>query len=359
MTAQQVAAHIASWACRQGIIPAYGVTVPAAAADDRSLFKDQADGQRAAEILLRAGVSDIVFSEDAQRVTVYHQRRVIQRDIAHLPSSSQGIAVQYRKGSGLVEVDTTMAEMAAGVLPAVGHDGHFCCGCSIGVGPISGAGTLGCLVTDATGTLYGLTNNHVIGGCNHMPAGLPVVAPGPIDMIPGGIDPFCIGHHDRSIPFQVGIPGVVAHHDNTDAALFRVGNSNTVSSLQRGAYDTPTKTTPLADGMTVTKAGRTTGITTGHVVGCAVTATPVSYNLPTVGFSGRAYFEPVFLVEGINGQPFAASGDSGALVVCALADGSLSAVGLVFAVAAERTFVLPLAPILQRFGVTLVGGHNI
>lgn len=353
MTARDVAARFLAWAIQQGILPAY---LSNAARQGRGDPLFDGDSQRAADILRRSGITDIFHDDSA--VIVYHPRRLLKRDLDDLPQQIGAVRVGYRKSSGDAVVDNLAAEMAAGVSPATSVQGRFTCGGSIGIGPIPGAGTLGALVADSHGVLFGLTNNHVIGGCNHMPTGLPVVAPGPCDMLPGGIDPFCVGHHAQSVPFQIGIPGIVAHYDNIDAAIFKVANPNTVTSMQRGAYDTPAATAALHTGMAVTKAGRTTGITTGTIVGQAINAVPVSYDLPQVGFSGRAYFDQVYIADGDGGQPFAARGDSGSLVVCERADGSRVSVGLVFAVAGDRTLIIPIDPVLHKLGVSLVGGHH-
>lgn len=355
--ASDIASDIAAWAAQQGIIASY--LAPAEAHQPRPdpVCGAPLTSGETATILQEAGVTDVVAAADS--VIVYHPKRLLKRDQLRLPAQLGGVSIEYRKSSGPIHIDEKVAEMSAGVAPALQHHGAFCCGCSIGVGPIPGAGTLGALVQDADGTLFGLTNNHVIGGCNHMAVGLPVVAPGPIDMREHQMDPFCAGHHSTSIPLAFGIPGLVDHRSNQDAALFQLSNPGLVTSMQRGRYDTPTTTAPITAGMRVQKAGRTTGVTHGLVIGQAVTATPVAYAISQVSFSGRAFFEPVFLAQGEGALPFAERGDSGALVVCDRPDGTSASVGLVFAVAGDLTYILPIEPILHQLGVQLVGGHNI
>lgn len=76
----------------------------------------------------------------------------------------------------------------------------------------------------------------------------------------------------------------------------------------------------------------------------------------------RAYFyEPVFVVEPTVGAHFSWGGDSGSLVVAEVAPNKMAAVGLVFAgdTVKGQSHVLPLEPILQRFKVGLLSGHNV
>lgn len=354
MTPEDIARQFVAWAATQGILPTYVVPTGASSVDTRALFGD-IDPAKAAAILLRAGMNNVVYGEE--QIIVYHARRLLKRDRADLPRQVGKARFDYRKNAGETVIDGAVAAMAAGVSPAVIQRGRFTCGCSIGIGLIRGAGTLGALVRDGEGQLYGLTNNHVIGGCNHMPSGLPVVAPGPRDMINNALDPFCVGHNARSIPLHFGIPGIVPHHVNRDAAIFAIRDERLVSSMQRERYDTPETVAALRTGMRVTKAGRTTGVTTGIVVGTSALAVPVAYALAEVGFTGNAYFDDVYFVDG-HDQPFAQRGDSGALVVTEQDDGALAAVGLVFAVANTRTYMLPIAPILEALDVTLVAGHH-
>ena len=81
------------------------------------------------------------------------------------------------------------------------------------------------------------------------------------------------------------------------------------------------------------------------------------YNNIEAPFVGTAYFEPIFIVQGINGE-FALPGDSGSLVVGADANGEPVAVGLVFAVAGDMTYIQPINRVLEELNVELVSGHN-
>lgn len=353
MTASEIAATYAAWAVSKGLLEPYLVRPGIITPPDDRLFVG-IDQDAAAKTLQNAKLIGIVCGED--RVIVFHARQLTKRAQSSLPFTIGPVKIEYRKTVNEAVINETAAEMSAGIAPAVAHHGRFTCGCSIGIGPVGAAGTLGALVRDADGRLYGLTNNHVVGGCNHVPSGLPVVAPGPCDMIAGGLDPFCVGHHARSLSFHIGIPGIVPYHLNFDAAIFAIRDEASVSSMQRDTFDTPANTLPIQTGMQVMKAGRTTGVTTGTIAGKSIMAVPVSYDLKQIGFTGRAYFEQVYLVDG-GQRPFAQQGDSGSLVVCVQPGGSLAAVGLVFAVAGDRTHIMPIEPVLDALGVTLASGH--
>ena len=77
-----------------------------------------------------------------------------------------------------------------------------------------------------------------------------------------------------------------------------------------------------------------------------------------INFVGTVYFAPVYLIRGRNGA-FSQPGDSGSLVTT-LVNNERFAVGLVFAGrGSDASYMLPIAGILDRFGVSLVSGHGI
>jgi hypothetical protein len=82
-------------------------------------------------------------------------------------------------------------------------------------------------------------------------------------------------------------------------------------------------------------------------------------------FAGAVAFEPVFLIAGI-GQAFSDNGDSGGLITAVDQGGQRVAVGIVVGGKADKsapgekvTIALPILPILEGLGVTLVSGHNV
>jgi hypothetical protein len=153
--------------------------------------------------------------------------------------------------------------------------------------------------------------------------------------------------------------------EKLDAAIFRIRDEGLVTSYQGQAYDTPAATGPLVPGMMVEKVGRTTGHTKGQVISQMYGAFPVNYTAALYGFNGSVLFEPVFCIVG-NGSIFSDSGDSGSLITSVDANGNRIAVGLVFAgmpdvnaPGGKLTLALPLEPVLNQLGVTLVSGHNV
>ncbi|HSI03873.1 MAG: hypothetical protein ACAI38_08305 [Myxococcota bacterium] len=321
------------------------------------------------ELFERNPITALVVNEARKTVFVYTAKPVPKRKARALPTGlaasakSAAVTIEFRQAKpqtiGNEEPDAPPA------LPASAFaDGRYTCGSSISIANDRQAGTLGCLVRDAKGQLYGLTNNHVTGGCNNALPGTPILAPGVMDVAPGNYDPFTIGHHHSVLPLHQGEPNVVNAKLNTDVALFTIADKRRVSSMQSSAYDTPAEVVAFGDDMQVEKVGRTTGLTRGVVQGIVVGPVGVVYNVTTyhsasagTPFVGRAFFEPVYLVHGIGG-PFSQPGDSGSLVTALKRDGTRVAVGLVFAgLVPAESYVLPLAPILKRLKVSLVSGH--
>jgi hypothetical protein len=295
---------------------------------------------------------------------VYTNKLVRKKLKEMLPhEGAGGVTIAY--DVGVAELVGKLPPSPFGTPPGALHNNRYTCGSSIHVGNRLGAGTMGCLVTDAAGALYGLTNNHVSGNCNYASPGLLITAPGPIDVGAGGIDPFCIGHHHHGLRMVHGTPDNpnVQPSQNTDAALFRIANPNLVTSMQKdGAYDTPALVGPMAPGMVVSKVGRTTGRTGGTVRAQISGPLPVRYKMAELEIDMAVFYEPVFVVEANAPGVFSLAGDSGALVNTLNAQNQRVAVGLVVSGEASKpqiSFVLPLQPILQGFGVTIVSGHHV
>ena len=118
--------------------------------------------------------------------------------------------------------------------------------------------------------------------------------------------------------------------------------------------------------MQVEKVGRTTGHTTGRVMGQIYGAHGIQYSAALYGFNGVVSFEPVFAIVG-TGDVFSDNGDSGSLITAIdAATGNRVAVGIVVggrvdgsAPGGKTTIALPIQPILQALGVSLVSGHNV
>lgn len=321
----------------------------------------------AKDILRTKGVEMLLINEADKQITVFLKRaRPTKKQLGLLPKTCGESSIDYRQGVTKA-IGGTPPQSRGKPFYVVQPTGTDCyaCGSSISLGNCQDAGTLGALVQDTDGVLYGLSNNHVTGGCNSAKRQMPIVAPGVFDVSPLGFDPTTLGYHDRSIALVAGIPGTADIANNLDAAVFKIRNEATVSSMQGTWYDTPNLILDPTDGMAVEKVGRTTGHTTGTIFSHAHEPLSVQYDVRGVdySFSGQVYFSPVYLVVGKSGQDFSAEGDSGSLITT-VKDGVRYAVGLLIGGAkgqagVDYTYVLPIKPILDKLGMSLVGGHNI
>lgn len=158
-------------------------------------------------------------------------------------------------------------------------------GDSIGL-ELAGTGTLGGIVEDENGALYALTNNHVAAASNEALALTPVHHPGPADLLGGRI-----GVLSRFEPIYFDRENLI------DAALVR---------LDPVRYEVihETSTTTGRVGWKVQKHGRTTGHTTGKIIGRNAT---VDINF---GEQGVARF-----VDQIITDYMLAAGDSGSMLL--------------------------------------------
>ena len=165
----------------------------------------------AANTLERQAVTAVGFNEAKNTVFVYTARRVTKRQEETLPFGvSRDVKIEYRQARPLVISDTNVDEVIGGE-PYKFFKRSYACGSSISVGNNRSAGTLGAVVVDEAGVLYGLTNNHVTGGCNNSRAGLPIVAPGVMDVQVGFYDPFTIGWHHSVLQMRQGDPSAINH----------------------------------------------------------------------------------------------------------------------------------------------------
>jgi hypothetical protein len=361
-TAKQVASSIRKWAQATNLLPPLqdALEVLYVAEVAPAVFDGPAE-----QILRQRGISSIAYNDTDEAVFVYTKRKVSQKEVLQLPTLIGNCDISFP--SGEPEDLTAPPQQTQGApfsLVPVNGAHFYACGSSISPGNSASAGTLGALVTDADGTLFGLTNNHVTGGCSHSQVGLPVLAPGVLDVAANLLPPFTLGFHAQVLQMFPGDGGNVDVTENTDAAIFKIANPAQVSSYQGDNYDTPTEVIPPEENMMVEKVGRTTRHTVGRIVGRELLPVRVNVSAANHNYQAVILFPEVFVVHGEDG-PFSMGGDSGSLVVNRKIDGTLAAIGLLFAGGSDtkapgnyRTFVLPIGPILDRFGLTLLGGHN-
>lgn len=315
----------------------------------------------------RQAVTAVGFNTKKNIVFVYTNKKVPKSQEKSLPFNVSGsVKIVYKQLKPLTITDTAAFDVV-GAEPYSLYREHYACGSSISPGNARMAGTLGAIVEDSEGLRYGLTNNHVTGGCNNTRVNLPIVAPGIMDVQVGFHDPFTAGWHHAVLPMRQGDPsslisGVNTLAENTDAALFRLDPKARLSSHQGSFYATPTAVADPEEDMLVEKVGRTTGHTKGIIEAEVAGSLPVNYKVTawhspheSTSFQGQVFFEPVFLIRGEAG-PFSTNGDSGSLVVTQEVDGKRSAIGLIFAGREPDTsYMLPLRRILDGFAVRLVG----
>lgn len=295
------------------------------------------------------------------RVYLYTRRKLTRAEEAGLADNGLGIPVTFRVAQPL----SVSTPTAASRVPVLYRDGRLCCGSSISVGNTREAGTLGALLRGNGSTLYGLSCNHVTGGCSNSRVDMPIVAPGILDVGAAAPHPRTIGLHRQALQFIQGDPSSVpAYLDNEDAAVFEITDPGTVSSWQGDAYDTPADVEEPEEGAPVEKVGRTTGHTRGYVESRLVGPQRIDYDLVVhhsaeegITFKGTVYFEPVYIVRG-SGGGFAINGDSGSIVVQREAGAEpKAAVGLVIGGRGhEETYMVPLKAVLDKLGLSLVTG---
>lgn len=361
-SAHKTASGIRKWALSKNLMRPLPADVEATFIAD----VPAAEFPEEAEVILRkVGIASISYNENDKIVNVHTKRRVTQKELTVIPAEIFGCDVVYAHGE-IDELGQPPLENqgASYSVVTVAGTNHYCCGSSISPGNAASAGTLGALIRIGT-EIFGITNNHVTGGCSHSPVGLPILAPGVLDVGAGGLHPFTLGLHKSVLNMVPGDGGNVDISQNTDAAIFSLVDATMVSSMQGHTYDTPIEVIDPTDGMVVEKVGRTTGHTTGKIVGRMLLPVGVSAAASNYEYRATVLFPRAYIVHG-DGSAFSTNGDSGSLVVTKKIDGSYAAVGLLFAGGPDAkapgnmmTLILPLKAILAKFNATLVGGHNV
>jgi hypothetical protein len=211
-------------------------------------------------------------------------------------------------------------------------------GCSIGYrapgDTYTMAGTFGAVVLDNAGTIYVLSNNHVLADENRLPLGSPIYQPGLLDG--GNVNTDQIAILTRFVPL-VGPGGV----NRVDCAIAKATPQNIVS--RDILYIGPLSgSAAAAIGMQVHKFGRTTDYRTGHITSID-TDVKVTYDIGTILFQNQ------IIVVG-NAGAFSAAGDSGSLI---LEVSSRRAIGLLFAGSSTHTIANHIADVLASLQVRL------
>jgi hypothetical protein len=175
-------------------------------------------------------------------------------------------------------------------------------------------GTIACFVrgrNDPASPRFILSNNHVIGLSNLAQRMDAILQPAFIDLpVPGST----VGHFERSI-------ALASTHNRVDAAIARIDEQCTVREVfGRTVPIAGIRTTPLQEGESVTKVGRTTGETNGKIFAIGVNNLEVDFHGTT------RFFDQQIEIAPSGDDPFCDGGDSGSLVL----DANSLAVGLLF-----------------------------
>jgi hypothetical protein len=258
----------------------------------------------------------------------------VEIDVEHLPVQIAFAKAKRRRVKPLAAGNPGQHQQRRRPVPA-----------GVEIGPLGGSfvGTLGCFVRrgpGSSGPLFVLSNNHVLADVNRFPLGTLHTQPfstRPADVIAALSD---------FEPIRFPAPGSQPRNV-IDAAIAGVTNPAQVvlGQMLNIANYTPQLMAPLP-GMTVTKAGRTTGVTTGTIRAIRVRGVQVNYGTrqnPII-----ATFDNAITITGAGGTPFSNPGDSGSVI---LDQQSGRPVALLFAGDATTTTACDVAAACNRFNV--------
>lgn len=199
------------------------------------------------------------------------------------------------------------------------------------------AGTIGCLVefeSSPKNKLGILSNNHVLANGNDASKGDRIIQPG-IDDGGTATDKDTVGLLERFVPLDYD-----GNANLVDAAVAHTA-FNLVSPKHVTYVLNPE---PLAAKpfLFVKKNGRTTRATAGWVSAVNVDGVPLGYR------HGKAIFNDVIVVRGLNHSPFSLGGDSGSLVV---STESNRPVGLLFGGNSSHTLLNPIGSVMKALKI--------
>jgi hypothetical protein len=199
------------------------------------------------------------------------------------------------------------------------------------------AGTLGCLVTrDGVDDLI-LSNNHVLANENQGKKGDHIIQPGDFD---GGKNPA------DKVGELAGFVRLKKKNEVDCATASLVGGTEYFfNHLETLGPIKGVRNSPLDEGETVYKVGRTTGVTKGKVSAIEIDKLDVEFDMDVLEFNNQIEIEPV------GSHPFSLGGDSGSLIV----DSQRRAVGLLFAGNdIDATYANDIHSVLSALNVDLV-----
>jgi hypothetical protein len=176
MNIEEEAARIRRWAEMTGIYSqgrSAGVIQHRDQLSAGTMFSAQAESA-----FIRKPITAVGFAASERsdpRVFIYTRRKLTVNEQKSLQSSTKAKAkLEFR----VAQPFSVSAPTSIAAIPLDLRNGRITCGSSISVGNNREAGTIGALLRDKQGQLYGLSCNHVTGGCSNARVGLPIVAPG-------------------------------------------------------------------------------------------------------------------------------------------------------------------------------------
>jgi hypothetical protein len=219
------------------------------------------------------GYGTVEGGDEPDTVFVYVTRSSRKKEKALL--SEFGGRIRLEK-VGNVSIRPELASSATNSGNTWRNGTRTACGSSIGVAGEQSAGTLGALLFGPDKNLYCLSNNHVIGGCNHTPKGQPILSPSAIDARPGGPNVEQIAVFERLDELR---SGDIAHVPTQamDAAVGRILGQDLVSSMQGESFETPSDARAPLLTEPVMKMGRTTALTYGVIESRIPVLLPLPY----------------------------------------------------------------------------------
>ncbi|HEY0781591.1 MAG TPA: hypothetical protein VGE98_03985 [Thermoanaerobaculia bacterium] len=206
---------------------------------------------------------------------------------------------------------------------------QFCCG-----------GTLGSLVK-RDGTSFILSNNHVLARSGSAATGEDIVQPG---LIENGCSSTGL---NRVADYAGNIVPLGTHNVDTALATVRAGQVTTTGQILGIGVPCNTTASPTV-GLSVKKAGRTTGLTTGRIQATNVSVT-IQYETQCNG--GSTFNETYTNQVSITPGSFSAGGDSGSLILSS----TNHPVALLYAGSSQVTIGNRIADVVAAY---TSGGHT-
>lgn len=209
----------------------------------------------------------------------------------------------------------------------------------------SSVGTLGGFVRSAnglSGTVFALSNNHVLANTNRLPIGTEISQPVSKSITNvfarlTNFEPIQLSSPLTPFPARNRIDAAIAQV--SDLTLVRTGTMSGIPNY------VPSLKAP-SPGMSVTKSGRTTGVTEGIISATRVNGVRVNYGTPGGPLIGT--FDGCIQVVGNGGSPFSQGGDSGSFI---LEKASGRPVAMLFAGDYLTTTACDLTAVCTRFSV--------